>query len=124
MQPFASKYEDDSHTQPIEDTFDDPTIARLDQVDYGRQKALNQKSGSSMDVCIPMSELSHTVAKDMDDKNIGSIKRRQDSSNIATNALVESITKSPTNPNHRVSTSSSSPTTVGSPSSTKPSSPV
>ena len=77
-----------------------------------------------MDVCIPMSELKSHMTKDNDDKIIGSIKRRQDSSNIATHALVESITKSPTNPNHRVSTSSSSPTTVGSPSSTKPSSPV
>ena len=77
-----------------------------------------------MDVCIPMSELKSHMTKADDDKNKGSIKRRQDSSNVATNALVESITKSPTNPNHRVSTSSSSPTTVGSPSSTKPSSPV
>lgn len=68
---------------------------------------------------IPMTELSYDGTKDNESKDKGAIRRRQDSSNMATSALVESIESHSTNPNHRVSTSSSSPTTVGSPSSPK-----
>ena len=68
---------------------------------------------------IPMTELAYEGTKDAIDGNKGAIKRRQDSTNIATAALVESLESHSTNPNHRVSTSSSSPTTIGSPSSPK-----
>ena len=74
---------------------------------------------SSMQNLIPMTELSYDETKENESRDTGAIRRRQDSSNMATAALVESIESHSTNPNHRVSTSSSSPTTLGSPSSPK-----
>ena len=74
-----------------------------------------------MQEMIPMTELDYDMTKENADGNKDPIKRRQDSSNIATAAFVESMDV--TNPNHRVSTASSSPqTTTGSPSSPKSSS--
>ena len=74
-----------------------------------------------MQEMIPMTELAYDGTKENADKINNPIKRRQDSSNVATAAFVESMDV--TNPNHRVSTASSSPqTTIGSPSSPKSSS--
>ena len=69
---------------------------------------------------IPMTTLDAEVGKDDMGGTREPIRRRQDSTNVATSALVESMESQSTNPNHRVSTaSSSSPTTIGSLSSPK-----
>ena len=105
----------DSHSERHENV----PISPLDQVDSTRPTSLYRPARSSMHEMIPMKELAYDESKDSVDGNKGPIKRRQDSTNIATAALVESLESHSTNPNHRVSTSSSSPTTIGSPSSPK-----
>ena len=68
---------------------------------------------------IPMTTLDAEGGKDDMGGTREPIRRRQDSTNVATSALVESMESQSTNPNHRVSTPSSSPTTIGSLSSPK-----
>ena len=93
----------------------------MDEVDAVRPTSLYKPNRSSMQEMIPMTDLHYDRTNENADGNKDPIKRRQDSSNIATAAFVESM--GVTNPNHRVSTASSSPqTTTGSPSSPKSSS--
>ena len=112
------KDEDDGNESHSEQSGNVP-ISPLDQVDSTRPTSLYRPARSSMHELIPMTELSYEGTKDAVDGNKGAIKRRQDSTNIATAALVESLDSHSNNPNHRVSTSSASPTSIGSPSSPK-----
>ena len=62
----------------------------------------------------PMTDLPYDRTKENLDKEKGVVRRRQDSSNMSPEHLIEGHS---VNPNYRVSTSSSSPTTLESPSS-------
>ena len=106
----------ESQSEQIEDVI----VTPLDEVDSGRPTSLYRPHRSSMQEMIPMTQLAYEGTKDNVDGNKDAVKRRQNSSNLSTSALVESLESQSTNPNHRVSSaSSSSPTTVGSPSSPK-----
>jgi len=99
----------------------DIIVTQLDEVDAVHPTSLYKPNRSSMQEMIPMTEMEYDRTKENADGNKDLIKRRPDSSNIATAAFVESMDV--TNPNHRVSTASSSPqATTGSPSSPKSSS--
>jgi hypothetical protein len=98
----------------------DVIVTPLDEVDSVRPTSLYRPNRSSMQEMIPMTAIADEGAKGNMDGTREPIRRRQDSTNVATSALVESMESQSTNPNHRVSTaSSSSPTTIGSPSSPK-----
>ena len=107
--------DDDEGNKIDSEQFGTSTVTRLDQVDSVRPTNLYRTERPSMEQMIPMTELSYEGTKDDE----VSTKKRQDSCNISTTALVESLDQ-PNNPNHRVSSSSSSPTTIGSPSSPQP----
>ena len=83
-------------------------FANLDEVDAKWTKSKR----ISMENMIPMTETSY--GKDAPSKSLenGDEARQMEPSNIATEGLLESADKTASNINHRVSSSSSSPTTA------------